>query len=244
MEEPARVCSMFELTKWYADAVSATGEFWIGYRARLRYGGLSLHYSSILDGKGQRHSLRRGGLAAPGARWQSAWPPVRAVLYRSPDGVIDWRCLVPGGPASVAGVDGFGYAERLRLTIPPWRLPIRTLRWGRFISAQRSLVWIDWDGDSTCRAVFLNGRPAIAVRIDDGEVELADGTRAIFDRGLVVRSGSLGRTVLGAIPGLRRAAPARIFQVDECKWRSRTTVSGPDGASEEGWSIHEVVRWP
>ena len=152
--------------------------------------------------------------------------------------------MVPGGRASVAAVDGFGYAERLRLTIPPWRLPIRTLRWGRYVSAQRSLVWIDWTGESACRAVFLNGRPATAVRVDDDGVELAGGTRATFDRGLIVRSGTLGRTVLGAIPGLRSAAPARIFQVEECKWRSRTLVSAAGGESEEGWSIHEVVRWP
>ena len=49
-----------------------------------------------------------------------------------------------------APLRGTGYAERILITIPPWRLPIRELRWGRWIgeAASRSVVWIDWRGES------------------------------------------------------------------------------------------------
>ena len=33
------------------------GDFWVGYSARLRYGALSVPYSSILDARVQRQSL-------------------------------------------------------------------------------------------------------------------------------------------------------------------------------------------
>ena len=42
--------------------------------------------------------------------------------------------------------EGTGYAERLELSIRPWRLPIRELRWGRFVSEGASMAWIDWQG--------------------------------------------------------------------------------------------------
>ena len=86
--------------------------------------------------------------------------------------MVDWHCVLPRGPVSAGAFNGLGYAEHLRLTIPPWRLPIRTLRWGRFLSPRNSLVWIDWQGGFTSRTLFLNGRPAVAVALDDEAIAL------------------------------------------------------------------------
>ncbi len=251
-------CSVFELTKWYADAVSADGDFWLGYCAHLRCGRFSIPYSSVLDAAGQRHSLtgwqpdlsRASEIrwVAPSlaidARWRRGPTEIHRRLLEGKHGIVDWRCLVPGSAASTCAVAGLGYVECLRLTIPPWRLPIRKLRWGRFLSSRHSLIWIDWQGEVSIRLVFQNGHEAVPIRLDDDEILLGDGTRATFDRGLTIRHGALGATVLDAIPGLRRVAPARIFQVEERKWRSRSTLTVPGEDADYGWSIHEVVEWP
>ncbi len=248
---------MFELTKWYADAVSAEGDYWIGYCARLNTGGLSVNYSSVLDSSGQRHSLRaseivvREGEAlwrAPAlgvhARWRGSGRAIRKVIYHDKEGVVDWECLLPAAAASAGRVVGLGYVERLRLTIAPWRLPVRSLRWGRFVSERNWVVWIDWQGDFNSRTVFWNGRAVDAEDIDDDGVAFEGGARLGFDRGLVIRTGPLGSTVLRAVPGLDRIAPARIFRVEECKWRSAATLECAGEPPDKGWAIHEVVRWP
>ena len=244
---------MFDLVKWYADAVSADGAFLIGYCARLRFRRFCLAYSSVLDSQGCRQSLRDSEMSvAPGeARWRAPalgidlrWPragtEIKRTIYSDGEGAVEWHCVVPR--AAVAG--GFGYVECLRLTIPPWRLPIRTLRWGRFLSERRSLIWIDWRGDFASRSVFLDAATVSALEVSDDGIALENGGRLRLDRGLTLRSGPLGSTVFRAIPGLERVAPARLFRVEETKWRSRGRFEAPGEAAEEGWCIHEVVKWP
>src|SRR5215472_1798703 len=56
----------FALSKWYLDAVSDTGDAFIGYSAALRWRSLRLHYSSLVEERAQQRpitfsTLRRGG---------------------------------------------------------------------------------------------------------------------------------------------------------------------------------------
>lgn len=257
MELRACARSVFELIKWYADAVSAEGAFLIAYSARLRYGRASVNYSSVLDPAGQRHSLRPSTISAGpdgfrwrtpslaiDARWLPRAPEIRETIFETAEGAVDWHCLAPAADAILSGEARLGYLERLHLTIPPWRLPLRTLRWGRYLSLRHSLVWIDWQGDYTRRSVFLDSAPISAAEISDHALHLADGTSLILDRSLVIRNGGLGSTVLHAIPALRRMAPASVFLLEECKWRSRAQLSRTGEPPDSGWCIHEVVRWP
>jgi hypothetical protein len=247
---------MFDLTKWYADAVSADGDFLVGYCARLHCGGFSVSYSSVLDSRGQRHCLRPSSIDAGetgirwrtpalgiDAQWRGSTAAIRKTIFQDEEGAVDWHCVIPGGSCS-AGREARGYVECLHLTIPPWRLPIECLRWGRFLGARNSLIWIDWIGGAASRNVYLNGLPVSTEEIGDDGLALADGRRLILDRGLVFRSGALGSTVFNAVPGLDRIAPVRMFRVEETKWRSRSIFSVPGEPADEGWSIHEVVRWP
>src|ERR1035438_5835233 len=130
------------------------------------------------------------------------------------------------------------------MTIAPWKLPIRTLRWGRFLTPHTTLIWIDWQGPFTTRLVFLNGQRVLAETLDDGGLLLDNGVLISLDRAHVVRQGSLGSTVFAAVPGSGRIAPARMFRVEECKWKSRARMQSPGGAAEDGWCIHEAVNWP
>ncbi len=253
---------VFELTKWYADCVSDDGEVLIGYSGQLHYPHFSLQYESVLAPPAVSHSLCRSAITADDSgiewvsdnldlhgRWVRHDAEIRETIYQSGDGVVEWRCMVPKGLAAIersrhGSLQGWGYVEHLRLTIPPWRMPIRTLRWGRFLTERNTLVWIDWQGDFSSRIVYWNGRRIRAASIENHALSLEDGARATLDRGLVLRHGKLGSTVLHAIPGLERIAPSRIFLMDECKWRSHATLECAGEEADHGWCIHEEVTWP
>jgi hypothetical protein len=246
---------MFELSKWYGDCISESGDVRIAYSARVRYGHLSFSYSSLLDGETAAHSIRRARIKdegqtlsweAPGlsASWMRQDEELRAAVFESEAGTVVWRCVIPKGRAAMNGVRGLGYAEHLRMTIAPWNLPLRTLRWGRFLTPQTTLIWIDWAGPFATRIVFLNGRRVLAETLDDRGLLLDNEVRISFDQAHVVRRGSLGSTVFKAVPGIGRIAPARMFRVDECKWKSRAEMQSPGAPAEAGWCIHEVVNWP
>jgi hypothetical protein len=164
--------------------------------------------------------------------WQALDPPVSQTLYDS-DGTVEWECCQPRGRAEVRigheRLRGLGYVERLTMTVPPWRLPIEELHWGRLLTEAGSLVWIDWRGPRPLQLVFRNGaeaEPALLARLE-------------LDRGLVLRDGALGKTALAIVPQVGRLFPWRILRVQETKWRSRGVLDGMSG-----WAIHEVVRWP
>ncbi len=235
--------AMFHLSKWYLDCVTEDGRVFVAYSARLRWHALRLHYTTVLGGSsslkpcpapecsGDRIEWRAPEIDVEGT-WLALEAPVSETLYDA-DGRVEWNCLQPRGSTQVhfAGerLCGLGYVERLTMTVPPWRLPIEELHWGRLLTAAGSVVWIDWRGSHSKQLVLRNGVAA--------EPELL--TRLELDRGLVLRDGALGKTALSIIPQVERLFPWRILRVQETKWRSRGVL---DGVS--GWAIHEVVRWP
>jgi len=252
----------FRLSKWYLDCVSERGETAIVYTGALGWGNVRLHYSSVLETLGERvetrHTLReqnepaaqdgwvrwRSEALAVDGEWAADSEPVRETVFESVEGSIEWECVMPRAKARVGALAGFGYVERLSVTIPPWKLPIETLRWGRFTSTSRVVVWIDWVGDDDRRIVYVDGQAARAVKIADDRIEFVDGSRLMMDQSLLLRDGPLGTTALAAIPGLRSTYPARLLQVKETKWRSCACLEQQGGQAVEGWAIHEIVSWP
>jgi len=252
----------FSLRKWYLDCVSDEGEVVIAYQAELRFKSVALHFASLLHQEGQqrprvRSTLRRcpapavtgttllweaPPLEIAGA-WQALAPAFATTLFEDAGRAVQWRCEQPRSRASLRlpsgrTVEGFGYAEQLVMTVPPWRLPIEELRWGRFATARAGLVWIEWQGPHPLRVALLDGVPveldsACEDRVDAGPSSLSLSAPA------VLRSGRIGQTALSGIAGLGRSVPLRILRLEETKWRSRGRLG-----ADEGWAIHEVVRWP
>lgn len=260
----------FSLSKWYFDCVAEDGRAFIGYLAELRWKSLSIHHyqSSLLHSNGEetqtRFSLRSAlppSISGSALTWKSSplridgtWnalePPVRATILDSDAGAIEWHCLQPRATASVrigksAAVCGLGYAENLRMTIPPWRLPLKELRWGRFLSATDSLVWIDWRGPYSKQVVFHNGVEAQAESITEQQVVLYD--RAVmlnFEESFVLREGTLAKTALSKIPNVQKLFPQSLLGIRECKWKSRAVLHRNGIPDTRGWAVHEVVQWP
>jgi hypothetical protein len=162
----------FRLRKWYLDAVSVDGEVFVGYQARLEFGQLSVQHASFLlspqrgsgraastwtrapsperDSSGICWSVPRLGVRGT---WTARGAAISRKLFHSNEGMVDWNCLLPTAHVCLdfsdgRRLEGQGYAEVLEMTIPPWRLPIQELRWGRFLADDGSAfaVWIDWRG--------------------------------------------------------------------------------------------------
>jgi hypothetical protein len=179
--------------------------------------------------------------------WHPAAPPAHRTLLERDDGAVLWSCLMPRARASVsldglAPINGWGYAERLDLTLRPWRLPIDTLRWGRFTSDAAGLVWIQWLGPEPRLLLLLDGREidAASARITDDSISWP-AARLDLAAGLTLRRGTLNATVLRDTPLLRALAPRAARALDEHKTLSRATLHLPGRPPARGWAIHETV---
>lgn len=256
------------IAKWYLDCIDPEGEAFIGYAAQVGWAGLSLRYSGILtyrasEGVDTKMTLRRyeePRTEDDALRWRSvplgvdgSWEPVeapvQAQLFTGDEGEVDWSCMQPSARARVqfgdgAPIHGWGYAERLTMTIPPWRLSIDELFWGRFVADGVSIVWIEWRGALPLRRVYVDGdlcRDAVissdAVTIGSLDLELS------FTDSVVLREGPLVSTVFTGIPVLRDRLPRRMLDTHETKWRSRAVLERGGRPASSGWAIHEVVRW-
>lgn len=254
--------SAFSLDKWYLDCVTDSGEAVILYCADLRWRSLHVSLISLLmgseNGVETQSSVSRFELhersdwieaSFPRFRvhgiWQAEAASVEHTIYEQPNGSVHWKCQQPLSRVNlnIGGreLSGFGYAERLTLTLPPWKLPMRTLRWGRFVAPGNSLVWIDWEGPVSVRVAVHNGQAAELKLVTESVVETSTATLRI-DPGLTLRSGRLGETILPGIPAAAALLPRSLASIEECKWRSWAELIA-DGRSSYGWAIHEVVDW-
>jgi hypothetical protein len=261
------VSEAFRLTKWYLDVASTdlSPLAAIGYWTSLDYQGLAIAWHSVsryaADGAATSWSLAR--TAPPGVRdgmieWNApalkssfetsaSATALRETLWSDENGKVEWSCAVPAGLACVqfgdgSSIGGTGYVERLEMTIAPWQLGIRELRWGRWCDedARRSLVWIDWRGKNPRKWVFLDGQRV--------EAEVSDTRVAIDDQVLELSLiATLENRVFGdivsRIPGVSSIAPRTVRDIREQKWLSRGELrSGNERLT--GRAIHEAVIFP
>ena len=259
---------MFLLRKWYLDLITSDGTVLILYAARLRWRTLRLGYASVLhaapaEPRWEEATIRRveePRLQGNVLRWQSdmlqvrgLWrrdtPPIRRTLARGRDGVIQWTCHMPRARASVtcrdAALDGVGYVESLRLTILPWKLPFRTLRWGRHASDRHSLVWIDWGGAGRDhrRWVWFDGHEEYDTALtESGLSGLAGGGELHLEGSRDVRDRRVLATLTDVVPALARLV-GPLAGMHEHKQVDRSSIVRAGQPLDHGWTLHEVVTW-
>lgn len=219
------------------DCVSECGDLAIAYTGRVGWGGVRLGFSSVLEsteaGTSVSNSLSTQSdpvLEGQVVRWCSGeWrarcAPIRESVLKTADGNIDWECLMPISEARVGRLRGSGYVERLTMSIAPWKLPFRSLEWGRFHSASDWLVWIETSGRVARRICYWNGAAC--------EAPLA------LEQVRVLREGRLGAVALASIPGVHTLFPSGLLNIHELKVLSRGRLG-----NSTGWAIHEKVTWP
>ncbi len=254
----------FYMKKWYFDCVSVSGDVLILYVSEIHWRGVHLHYSALLGQRGgvieTRTSMRRcvpdldgdSGITldAPAMEVHGIWRPASSqleqTLFTSEEGAVHWHCIQPKSQTTVTfdrhSIAGQGYAECLTLTIPPWRLPMRKLQWGRFLSAEDAVIWIDWTGDFNRQWVWRNGKKLESATVAEAGISFSTEERLILDQRTVLREGRLGATILASAPALRRFFPRAMSGIHERKWLSEGKYERGTYHSE-GWAIHEIVDW-
>jgi len=258
---------MFLLDKWYLDLVTSRGDTAIAYAGRLRWGAIRAAFASVLvdtcDGRHREtktvrgvESPRRQGndlvwnnrvLHANG-RWCRDAAPLRRTLASTPDGSIRWTCLMPRALASVqigdATYTGFGYVERLRLTMPPGTLPFRALRWGRHLSERHALVWIDWCDAGRHRWVWLDGsEQRDAVVSETGVAGLAGGAELCVEATRAIVSADVIGRLSDVLPTVARRLAGPLGRMREHKEVGRSSIVSAGQPADHGWTVREVVTW-
>ncbi len=255
----------FSLTKWYLDVVTEEGGVAIAYWGELRWGRLRPRFSGVFvdAGAGVRTSWRWSGqVVAPpvpdanGLAWSAA-PLAVAVagtrheagfarrLLETPQGTIDWCCELPRAAMRIQVGDrvleGLGYAERLDLTLLPWRIPADEIRWGRFLAPGASVVWIEWRGETPRQVVFRDGQLVAATLVSEAVVAGSDGWKLALEERRVLSDDRMGGLL--APLELLRSVVRPIAKVQQTRWLSRGTLQAAGTGPIEGWAIHELVRW-
>ena len=169
----------FSLVKWYLDCVTDEGEVAIVYGTEISWHGIhsvdrracrfrrSRRNANVDFLVGLRKTGNRIAIEVPeqGVRagvWDADSAACERVVYETGAGKVKWNCMQPRSASAVRLDDpqsssGMGYAECVTLTMAPSRLPLRVLRWGRFVSSRNWMVWVDWKGSHETSFAFVDG---------------------------------------------------------------------------------------
>jgi len=253
----------FSLSKWYLDVVTDDGRVAIAYWAEVSAGGMQHAVCGLARAGGATTSstfslvgAHRPRLLSDRLLWHAPSleldvellrlsPEASRRLLDSPDGAVDWMAWAPSADVRMRIGDellrGEGYAERVDLSIAPWALPLRTLVWGRWVSGSRSAIWLVWEGRHPLRLAWLDGVPAPAPDVGEGEVSLGAAGRLVFAGREMVTDASVGEQLTSLTP--LRTLIDRVAQSHQTRWCSRGTLHAAGERPLEGWAIHEVVQW-
>lgn len=261
---------MLRISKWYLDLVTDDGTALVVYVVSVGWSGVRIDVASTLfapadappvertvwtgvsapESDGETARFRHDGLGVAG-EWRRASPPLAATLLAPGDGEgegeVRWWCGYPSASAAVEidgrKLGGCGYVELLTMTRPPWTLPLRQLRWGRYASPSHAAVWIDWSGGPPRRWAWLDGAPRGDATLD-GErvVDLGGGAsievhpvRELCDRRSL-------RILSARLPALAPLFPGPLGELRDVKRLARGTLRC-GAAVDEGWIVDEVVSW-
>jgi len=254
----------FRLQKWYLDAADERGNVYIGYWGKVNWKHLRLVFFQHLwhteqggvrtrSGLSKRppprminENLLRWDTAEARVGWQSAADEgISETLLTTSEGDIDWQCLQPKARATVVSDEvsfsGWGYTERLDISIPPWRLPINTLYWGRCHSEHHYLVWIKWDGPTQQSLLWHDGVRTAQVEISEQGISVP-GVALVLDECSTLRQGVLRTTIGKSLGRIAALFPRRTFMLDEHKSYARGRLASGD-SSELATAIYERVQW-
>lgn len=263
--------SSFYLDKWFLDFVSTDGTAMIFYAAQLKWRGLAVSYTGWLSyrpetGAAERSRLRQAHMPIREGdritwqdpkfgikgRWQAQAQPLEARIYTADEGYLHWYCWQPASTVELQidgkTLHGQGYAEQLHMTLPPWRMPMEELRWGRFASPSIQMVWIEIRAPEKRQWLWLNGEPQAECGIGDDVIKIpALRAELQLDRGAVLTSGkdifAAVEKILTYLPGLNRVMPLSFLMADNYKWLSRAEWQRPPQDAEAGIAIHEWVNF-
>ncbi|MEI6140778.1 MAG: hypothetical protein WCP85_16025 [Mariniphaga sp.] len=261
----------FHLDKWFLDFVGENGECMIFYSAKLTWHGWSATYTSWLNydaASGVRLKSRFGNAQFPtmaenqiawtdkkfgiSGTWEPLAENIQARIFESDEGFLDWECFQPASNVKLKVLDkvleGKGYAEKLTLTVPPWKVPMDELRWGHFNSDENNMVWIELKEKEKQQWLWLNGELFENCTIEDDRLSIPEKDMVLnLDRSVVLESEkkifSLMGKIIRYIPGFNKVVPTGFLMADETKWFSKGLLQSNNKPLGSGFAIHEFVNF-
>jgi hypothetical protein len=182
------------------------------------------------------------------ARLERTDEPITRLLYTDTENnELFWKCHHPKALAEITCngkfYKGFGYAETLYSGIKPWNLPIGELRWGRYLSASDTLIWISWKGEYLLNKIFLNGIEYNDTVFENGTITFAEGNYQLnFFAIQVIRDGKLSG-LFSKMKLVKLLFNNRILNTVETKYKAKATLTRDSAAISDGWSLFEIVKW-
>ncbi|MFI5205295.1 MAG: hypothetical protein ACHQF2_12425, partial [Flavobacteriales bacterium] len=233
----------------------------IVYTAKVKWRGLLIHYNAYMvvyaDGKTESVSamskveppvLKENLLTWKWRNLEGTWygsaEGIREDLLNNDLGKIDWNCFFPLAKAEIKISNklftGNGYCEKMEMSIPPWKLPINELYWGRFVSNNTYITWIEWKGPQPKKTLFINGK-----RTDNFELSnhgIVFGVNQLkFLSPKQVRKGNLASTVFKSFGWVKRIFPVKSLYMKEYKYTSGGELYTNGTLTEKGKTIYERV---
>lgn len=252
---------MFYLKKHYFDGIDEAGNAVIIYGATLRFLGVNLPYASYLcaDQHGVREQscirslnintdarIAQSRLKLSG-QWLACAAPLRVRLIDDRRYFLDWHVHQPKSAFRLKlyqqSFSGMGYAETLETNIAPWRLPLRELRWGRFLSTTHYLVWVQWCGERPLQKLFYNGREINDFTLDDHALMVHHANIALYFEQVHLLKDAPLADLATRYPFLRLLATRRFWQTHERKYGAQARLVDETGASVQGQALYETVSW-
>jgi hypothetical protein len=261
----------FHLSKWFLDFTGDNGDAMIFYAAKLKWHGWTVSYTSWLhyrEGSGVKLKYRFHHVQYPRVKedritwadskfgvsgiWESQSKAIQSRIFDSPEGSVDWTCFQPASKVRLQVneevLEGAGYAEQLVMTVPPWKIPMDELRWGRFGSPGNNLVWIELNEKVKRQWLWLNGEKIENCFIGDDHITVPYQNLVLhLDRSVVLESekkiSSLIQKMIRYMPGINRLVPANFLMADEFKWLSRGELHRHGDTCSVGMAIHELVNF-
>lgn len=261
----------FHLNKWFLDFTGEDGDAMIFYAAKLTWRGLTVSYTSLLHydpSSGLSLKSRFRNVEMPQVKdslitwsdskfgvsgtWESLAKMIQARIIDTEDGYLDWKCFQPASKVQLdingCVLEGSGYAEQLILTVPPWKIPMDELRWGRFGSDECNLVWIELREKVKQQWLWLNGVKIENCIIEDDHLSMPEKELVLnLDRGVLLESDkkifSVVEKLIRYIPGFNKVIPLKFLMADEFKWLSKGQLQTAGKTLASGMAIHELVNF-
>lgn len=252
---------MFNLKKYYFDGIDTQGNALILYYAELKLFGFTIPYSSFIlstDQNLQEKSklikstigLNNTSFSNPilkiAGNWEPKSLPISEVLWQNNHAKINWNCIIPKANFNVninnQQFSGFGYSEMIELNFVPWKMPISTLKWGRFLSENHTIIWIEWIGKQPLKKVFWNGELVENVEIGDREIHFKNQkAKLFFENPIAIKDEKLIK-IADAYPFLKIFFKSKFLNSREMKFKSQSILITEEN-SEKGFSLYETVLW-
>lgn len=253
----------FSLRKWYLDVADDKGDVYIGYSVSLKWGKFELDGFQHLwrsPSKGVETQTKIARQPVPECRgenqllwrpvgveaiWETAGKPIKETLLDIEDGRIEWRCTQPRARASISSsrlsFSGWGYTEYIDITVPVWRLPFKTLYWGRCHTNDHYLVWIRWEGKTKQSLIWFDGKCSRDFVIEDNIIAGSDFLLKLGEN-VPLRQGKIASTIFQPFSKIVKIFPKTTFLADERKWYNMGFLETGSKA-EPAITIYERVLW-